>query len=69
MRTLHWRYKPFSMNYLGIEKEILSSVRSLNRNQKSDVLDYVRNIRPIPHSEKLYRRRAMKQIREALMNG
>ncbi len=57
------------MNYLSVENEILSSVRSLNGNQKSDVLDYVKNIRPIPHSKKLYRRRAMKQIREALLNS
>lgn len=57
------------MNYLNLEIEILSSVRSLNGNQKSDLLDYVKNIRPIPHSKRLYRRRAMKQIREALLNS
>lgn len=57
------------MSYLNVEKEILSSVRSLNGSQKSDVLDYVKSIKPIPDSKRLYRRRAMKQIREALMNS
>ncbi len=54
------------MNYLGLEKEILSSVKALNGNQKNDVLDYIKNIEPRKHSQSLYRRRAMKQIREAL---
>ncbi|MEQ9402244.1 MAG: hypothetical protein RIM99_01555 [Cyclobacteriaceae bacterium] len=57
------------MNNLSLEVEILSSVHALNGNQKNDLLDYIRNIRPIPHSKRLYRRRAMKQIREALQNS
>ena len=54
------------MNNLVLEREILSSVQTLNGNQKNDVLDFIRNIEPKIHSKKLYRRRAMKQIREAL---
>lgn len=56
------------MSYLSIEKEILSSVQPLNGDQKTEILDYVRNIRPVTHSKRLYRRRAMKQIKEALLH-
>jgi len=57
------------MDYLNMEKEILSSVQALNGNQKNDLLNYIKNIRPIPRSKKLYRSRAMKQIREALLSS
>lgn len=56
------------MNYLRLENEILSSVQNLNGHQKSNVLEYIRNIEPTAHNTKLYRRRAMRQIREALAN-
>jgi len=53
------------MNY-QLESEILSSVQGLNRNQKTDILDYIKKIDSPRHSTRLYRRKAMKQIREAL---
>ena len=54
------------MNYLGLENEIISSVQNLNGNQKSEVLDYIKNLKSTRHNTKLYRRKAMKEIREAL---
>ena len=57
------------MNYFSVDKEILTSVQPLNGSQKTDLLDYIKNIRPITHSKRLYRRRAMKQIREALLDS
>lgn len=54
------------MNYLKLENEIITSVQHLNGHQKSDVLDYIKNIRPTSHNTRLYRRKAMKEIREAL---
>ncbi|GAB4233249.1 MAG: hypothetical protein Tsb0034_06400 [Ekhidna sp.] len=56
------------MNYFRIDSEILSSVQTLNGHQKSNVLEYIKNIEPTAHNTKLYRRRAMKEIREALKN-
>ena len=56
------------MNYLRLENEIISSVQHLNGHQKSDVLDYIKNIKPTSHNTRLYRRKAMKEIREALKN-
>ncbi|MFY0605487.1 MAG: hypothetical protein JXR10_02160 [Cyclobacteriaceae bacterium] len=49
-----------------IESEIISKVRNLNGNQKTEVLNYLERIPNMPHSTKRYRRKAMKQIREAL---
>jgi len=57
------------MDYLNLENEILSSVQELNGNQKTDVLDYIKNIKTELHSKRLYRRRAMRQIREALQEA
>jgi hypothetical protein len=54
------------MNYLKLESEIISSVQDLNGHQKNDVLHYIRNIKPTNHNTRLYRRRAMNEIREAL---
>ena len=56
------------MNYLRLENEIISSVQNLSGNQKSNVLEYIKTMEPSNHSTRLYRRRAMKQIREALDN-
>lgn len=54
------------MNYFRLEDEILSSVKELNGHQKAEVLDYIQNVKPTNHNTNLYRRRAMKQIRQAL---
>ena len=56
------------MNYFKLDSEIISSVQSLNGHQKSDVLHYIKNIKPTSHNTRLYRRKAMKEIREALKN-
>lgn len=50
----------------NIENEIITKVKKLNGNQKSVVLNYLETIPQMKHSQKLYRRRAMKQIRQAL---
>ena len=54
------------MNYYRLDSEILSSVQELNGNQKSDILEYIRNFESPIHSTRRYRRKAMKEIREAL---
>lgn len=54
------------MDHLKLDSEILHSVQSLNGNQKTDVLDYIKEKDFPRHNTTLYRRRAMKQIREAL---
>jgi hypothetical protein len=54
------------MNYLSLENEILSSVQTLNGHQKNAVLEYIKNLGPSKHSTKRYRRKGMKQIKEAL---
>jgi hypothetical protein len=51
-----------------LDSEIITKVRSLNKSQKSDVLDYLDTIPKQIHNTKLYRRRALKQIREALQS-
>jgi len=56
------------MNYYRLESEILSSVQNLNGSQKNNVLEYIKNLKPSTHNTRLYRRKAMKQIREALEN-
>ncbi len=57
------------MNYLRLDSEIISSVQSLNGSQKTDVLDYIKNIPKSRHNKRLYRRRAMKEIQEALKSA
>ncbi len=54
------------MNYYRLDSEILSSVQGLNGHQKSDILEYIRNVKSPIHSKQRYRRKAMRQIREAL---
>ncbi len=49
-----------------IDNEIFTKLQNLNRDQKSEVLDYLQHIPKVSHSTRLYRRKAMKQIREAL---
>ena len=50
-----------------LDSEILYSVQGLDRNQKTDILDYIRRMDSTPHSTRIYRRKAMRQIREALL--
>lgn len=49
-----------------LETEIISKMKGLNGNQKSAVLNYLEKIPKMSHSTRVYRRKAMKQIREAL---
>lgn len=49
-----------------LDSEIIQMVSKLNSNQKNEVLDYLESIPRVSHSTRIYRRRAMKQIREAL---
>ncbi|WP_421874330.1 hypothetical protein [Marinoscillum sp.] len=50
----------------NIDNEIFTKLKRLNRDQKTDVLDYLEHIPKVSHSTRIYRRKAMKQIREAL---
>ncbi len=50
----------------NLEIEILEKVRVLNDPEKSNVLEYIDGMPRKIHSTKIYRKRAMKQIREAL---
>lgn len=50
----------------NIESEILERVKFLNDPEKSNVLEYIERIPRKIHSTKIYRKRAMKQIRQAL---
>ncbi len=52
----------------SLETEILEKVRGLNASQCHGVLDYIQKIPRTVHSTRRYRRRAMKQIKEALEN-
>ena len=56
------------MQYYRLDTEILSSVQHLNGNEKSNVLEYIKKMRSPKDSKRIYRRDAMKQIREALEN-
>lgn len=50
----------------NLESEILERVKFLNDPEKSNVLEYIERIPRKIHSTKIYRKRAMKQIRQAL---
>lgn len=50
----------------SLDIEIFSKVRSLSGTQKTEVLDYLDSISGPGHNTKIYRKKAMKQIREAL---
>ena len=50
----------------NLDSEIFTKVQRLNKEQKNEVLDYLETIPKVSHSTRLYRRKAMKQIREAL---
>ncbi|NQZ78946.1 MAG: hypothetical protein HRT61_22935 [Ekhidna sp.] len=57
------------MNYWKLDKEILSSVQNLNGRQQIDLLRYIKNIKLNERKPNSYRRRAMKEIREALQHA
>lgn len=57
------------MDYKKMDGEILNRIKLLNGEQKTDVLDYVVNMPKTSHNSRLYRRKALKQIREALANS
>lgn len=50
----------------SLDIEILSKVRNLTGSQKTEILDYLESIVGPGHNTKIYRKKAMKQIREAL---
>ena len=52
----------------NLESVIFTKVKTLNKNQKSDVLHYLDELPKQIHSTRIYRRKALKQIREALAN-
>lgn len=51
-----------------LEQEILDKLKSLSGNEKEDVLNYLGRMPKQRHNTKMYRRKALKQIREALQN-
>lgn len=53
----------------NLEVEILERVKYLNDPEKSSLLDYIDRIPRKMHSTKMYRKRALKQIRKALSEG
>lgn len=53
---------------MNIDSVIITRVRSLSKNQKSEVLDYLESLPKYTHSTKNYRRKALKQIRQALQD-
>lgn len=54
------------MEYQKLESRIIDQVQSMNGQQKSRVLEFVENIPKTQHNTRIYRRKALKQIREAL---
>ncbi len=50
----------------NLDSEIFTKLQRLNKEQKNEVLDFLDTIPKISHSTRVYRRKAMKQIREAL---
>jgi len=55
------------MNYKVLENEIISKVHTLDLTQKNDVLGFIQSIRGNRKSSKKYKRKAMKEIKEALL--
>lgn len=49
----------------NLENRIYDRLKGLNGNQKEQILDYLESI-PRRHNTKIYRRKAMRQIREAI---
>lgn len=50
----------------NLDSEIFTKLKNLNKEQKNNVLDYLETLPKVSHSTRIYRRQAMKQIREAL---
>ena len=51
-----------------LDFEIYSKIRRLSKKQKSEVLHYIDTVPRERHSTRLKRKKAMKQINEALKN-
>lgn len=49
-----------------LENEIFQKVRKLKSIEKSEVLEYLEHLPKERHTTRLYRRKAMREIREAL---
>jgi hypothetical protein len=54
------------MNVQNLDSELITKVISLNKNQKSEVLDFLETIPKHTHNTRRYRSKALKQIRQAL---
>ena len=54
------------METTTIENQIMAQLRSLNQEEKAELLDYLKMRGPKRHSKKVYKKRALRQIREAL---
>ncbi|WP_258102946.1 hypothetical protein [Marinoscillum sp. MHG1-6] len=54
------------MESITIDSMIITRVKSLSKNQKNEVLDYLESLPKYTHSTRNYRRKGLKQIREAL---
>ncbi|MFT6941775.1 MAG: hypothetical protein ACJASN_003276 [Cyclobacteriaceae bacterium] len=54
------------MNTVTIENQILSQLKDLDQEEKAHVLNYLKHRGPKRHSQKIHRKRALKQIRLAL---
>lgn len=54
------------METTNIDDMIMSQLRSLNQEEKTELLNYLKLRAPKRHSVKIYRKKALKQIRKAL---
>jgi hypothetical protein len=54
------------MNTVSLENQILSKLRELDQDEKVQLLDYLKMRAPKRHSAKIYKRKALRQIRTAL---
>jgi hypothetical protein len=49
-----------------IENQIMSQLRGMNQEEKTELLNYLKMRSPKRHSNKIYKKRALRQIRKAL---
>lgn len=54
------------MQTTTLDDQIQAEMRRLSGEQKSEVLDFIQHFQKNRHSQKLYRSKALKQIRAAL---
>lgn len=54
------------MQTVTIENQILSKLKELDQEEKRELLDYLKMRAPKRHSQRRYKKRALKQIRTAL---